>query len=134
MQLKKVDHIGIALSDNEPLKNVLTDVLGMKISLEEPYLDESNICFLPVGDTDVELFSSINSNGSVAQIIAEKGELIDHIAFEVDDIDAAVEELKSKQIPLMQEEPIPGARGSRIVFLDSKATRGIKIELVERPS
>ena len=134
MKLKRVDHIGIVLADLKPLKNLLVEVLGLSLGHEEIYHGDEgdeNICFVPVGDTEVELCSSVGPIGESARLIAEKGQHIEHLAFEVDDIEAAIRELKIRGIPLLQEEPISGARGSRVVFLDPKATNDIVIELVQ---
>jgi len=134
VKIKRVDHIGIVLSDLEPLKNLLVEVLGLSQGQEEIYHGDEgdeNICFVPVGDTEVELVSSVGPVGESVRLIAERGQHIEHLAFEVDDIEEAIRELKIKGIPLLQEAPISGARGSRVVFLDPKATNDIVIELVE---
>jgi len=134
VKIKRVEHIGVALADAEPLKKVLTEVLGLKCGHEEIYHGDEgdeNICFVPVGETDVELCSSVGPKGESARLVAERGQHIEHLAFEVDDIEAAIDEMKNKGIPLLQETPIPGARGSRVVFLDPKATSDIVIELVQ---
>ena len=134
MKVKRVDHIGVVLTDLAPLKKLLVEVLGVSQGHEEIYHGDEgdeNICFLPVGDTEVELCSSVGPTGESVRLIAEKGHHIEHLAFEVDDIEAAIRELKMKGIPLLQEEPIAGARGSRVVFIDPKATCDIVIELVQ---
>jgi len=131
MRIKRVDHIGIAVDNMKQLKNIFTEVLGLSVGHEEIYLGTEDICFLPVGDTEIELCASITPDGETARLVTERGTHIEHLAFEVDDIEAAMEEIKSKQIPLLQEEPIPGARGSRVVFLDPRATNNILIELVQ---
>jgi methylmalonyl-CoA/ethylmalonyl-CoA epimerase len=131
MKIKRVDHIGVAVASIEPFKKLYTEILGLPLTHEEDYLGEAKIAFFPAGDTDVEFFASLHPDGELAHSVAKEGERIDHIAFVVEDIDQAVRELKAKGIPLVQPEPVPGARGSRIVFLDASATRGIKVELVQ---
>ncbi len=132
MKIKRVIHIGVTVADMGTVKKLYTDVLGLSVSREEVYKGETDICFLPVGDSQIELVGSIHPDGEVAQLVAEKGEGIHHIAFEVDDIEAALEELKGKGIPLRDPEPVPGAHGTRIAFIDSSATHGVLIELVEQ--
>ena len=137
MKIKRVDHIGVVLTDLEPLKTLLVEVLGLSKGHEEIYHGDEgdeNICFLPAGDTEVELCSSVGPTGESVRLVAEKGQHIEHLAFEVDDIEKAIRELKLKGIPLLQEAPIAGARGSRVVFLDPKATCDIVIELVQSAS
>ena len=131
MKIKRIDHIGIVLTDYTPFKRILENIFYLNTTLEVPYEDDCHICFLPAGDTDIELCSPINRNGPTARDIEAKGHHVEHIAFEVEDIHAAVKELKNNQIPLLENEPIPGARGNTIINLDPKATSGIKIELVQ---
>ena len=65
--------------------------------------------------------------------IAKKGEGIHHIAFEVEDVFSACEELKAKGVPLTSEEPYDGAHGAKVIFLHPKATHGVLIELCQYP-
>ncbi len=134
MRIKRIDHIGIVLGEQETLKSIFKDVLGLKVGHEEIYRGgegDENICFIHAGDTEVELCSSVDPSGESARSVSEKGHHIEHIAFEVEDIENAIRELKKKGIPLMQEAPIPGARGSHVVFIDTRATSNIMIELVQ---
>lgn len=134
MKIKRVDHVGIVLADVTPLRSLFIDVLGLRPGHEEVYQGaegEENICFFPVGDTELELCSSLGPVGESARLVAERGQHIEHIAFEVKDIEEAVKELKSKGVPLLQEEPIHGARDSQVIFLDPRATNDILIEIVQ---
>jgi methylmalonyl-CoA epimerase len=117
VKIKRVDHIAIVLSDLKPLKKLLVEVLGLSQGHEEIYHGDEgdeNICFVSVGDTEVEMCSSVAPTGESARLVAERGQHIEHLAFEVDDIEAAIGELKSRGIPLLQEEPLPGARGTDV--------------------
>lgn len=67
------------------------------------------------------------------KFIAKRGEGIHHIAFEVDDVEKACEELKAKGVPLTTEKPFDGAHGARVLFLHPKVTHGVLIELCEYP-
>ena len=65
-------------------------------------------------------------------IIEKKGEGIQHVAFRVENIEAALEELKAKGIKLIDEKPRNGAGGAKIAFLHPKSTSGILVELCQR--
>ena len=71
-------------------------------------------------------------NGPIARFIEKNGEGIQHIAIRVDDIDAALAELKEKGVRLIDQTPRYGAGGARIAFLHPKATHGVLLELCER--
>jgi methylmalonyl-CoA/ethylmalonyl-CoA epimerase len=131
MNIKRIIHIGIYAGDMDPVKKLYTDILGLSVSEEEVYEGHTDICFLPVGDSQLELCASIYPDGEVAQLVAEQGEGIDHIAFEVDDLEAAIQELKDKGVPLQNEEPLPGAQETIVAYLDPAATHGVLIELVQ---
>ena len=65
----------------------------------------------------------------VAKFIDKRGEGIHHICFEVDDIERAISELRSKGVELVDEKPRLGLEGDKIVFLKPKSAHGVLIEL-----
>jgi methylmalonyl-CoA/ethylmalonyl-CoA epimerase len=88
--------------------------------------------FFPVGESEVELLESTAPDGPVAKYIEKRGAGIQHVAFRVDDIEAALKELKEKGVRLIDETPRKGAGGARIAFLHPRATGGVLVELCER--
>ncbi|MFH2128536.1 MAG: methylmalonyl-CoA epimerase [Pseudomonadota bacterium] len=132
MKIKRLAHIGVAVKDVDEVQKVYTEMLPLKVDSSDA-VGELRTGFIPVGDTSIELVMSTTPDGVMSKYIDKKGEGIHHLAFEVDDIDQAVAELKEKGVPLTSEEARPGAHGSRVVFLHPKATRGVLIELVEYP-
>lgn len=131
--VKKVDHIGIAVSNLDEAIKLYTDVLGLELHGTEVVSEQKvRVAFLPVGDTEVELLESTSPDGPIAKFIEAKGQGIQHIAFKVDDIEAALAEMKEKGLRLIDEKPRYGAGGARIAFLHPKSTNGVLIELCER--
>lgn len=131
--VKKVDHIGIAVKSIEASAKLYTEVLGLKLhGIEEVAEQKVKVAFLPVGDTEVELLESTSEDGPIAKFIEKKGEGIQHIAFRVDNIEKALDEMRAKGIQLIDEKPRYGAGGARIAFLHPKSTNGVLIELCER--
>ena len=88
--------------------------------------------FFPVGESEVELLESTAPDGPIAKFLEKKGPGIHHVAFRVDNVEAALAELKEKGIKLIDEKPRMGAGGAKIAFLHPKATNGILVELCER--
>jgi methylmalonyl-CoA/ethylmalonyl-CoA epimerase len=88
--------------------------------------------FFPVGESEVELLESTAPDGPIAKYLEKRGEGIHHVAFRVENLDAALEELKAKGVRLIDEKPRIGAGGARIAFLHPQATHGILVELCER--
>ncbi|MBU1056660.1 MAG: methylmalonyl-CoA epimerase [Proteobacteria bacterium] len=133
MKILKIDHIGVAVSKIDEKKNFWTDVLGLSYAGDETVEEQKvTTAFLPVGESEVELLESTSADGPIAKYLEKRGEGVQHIAFRVDDIDAALEELKTKGIRLIDEKARKGAGGARIAFLHPKATCGVLVELCER--
>lgn len=129
----KVDHIGIAVSNLEETLKVYTEILGLELSGVEVVEDQKvRVAFLPIGDTEIELLESTQPDGPIAKFIEKKGEGIQHIAFRVEDIHAALEDMRQKGVRLIDEQPRYGAGGARIAFLHPKSTHGVLVELCER--
>ncbi len=129
----KVDHIGIAVSNLEETLKVYTDLLGLELHGTETVEEQKvKTAFLPVGDSEIELLESTAPDGPIAKFIEARGQGIQHIAFKVDDIEAALAELKAKGVRLIDEKPRYGAGGAKIAFLHPKATNGVLIELCQK--
>ncbi|MCD6224175.1 MAG: methylmalonyl-CoA epimerase [Deltaproteobacteria bacterium] len=133
MKIEKIDHLGIAVKSIDEGKSFWTDVLGLDIEATETVESQKVItAFLPVGESEVELLESTSPDGPIAKYIEKKGQGIQHVAFRVKNIDAALDELKEKGVKLIDQKPRNGAGGARIAFLHPKATNGILVELCER--
>jgi len=129
----KLDHIGIAVANLDESLKFYTETLGLELHGSETVTEQKvKVAFLPLGDTEIELLESTESDGPIAKFIEAKGQGIQHLAFRVDNIEKALEELKEKGIRLIDEKPRYGAGGAKIAFLHPKATNGVLIELCER--
>ena len=133
MQIKNIDHIGIAVKSIEQAGKFYTDVLGLHIEDIETVAEQKvNVAFIPITDSEVELLESVEPDGPVAKYIESRGEGIQHIAFRVDDIKQCLEELKQKGVRLIDETPRHGAGGAKIAFIHPKETNGVLVEICER--
>lgn len=131
--ITKLDHIGIAVSSLEEASKTYRDVLGLKDHGVEVVEEQKvKVAFFPVGDTEIELLESTDPEGPIAKFIEKRGEGVQHLAFRVDNIEAALDEMRTKGIRLIDEKPKYGAGGARIAFLHPKSTGGVLIELCER--
>src|SRR5450756_2405931 len=133
MNLKNIDHIGIAVSNLQESLSFWETSLGIEPhGTQEVPEQKLRTAFLPVGDTEIELLESTSPESSIAKFIEKHGEGLHHIAIRVDDIEAALAELKAKGIQSIDETPRNGAGGARIAFVHPKATHGVLLELCER--
>ena len=133
MKILKIDHIGVAVNSMDNGKNFWSDILGLSFEGDETVAEQKvKTAFFPVGESEVELLESTAPDGPIAKFIEKKGEGIQHIAFRVENIEAALAELKAKGVRLIDETPRRGAGGAKIAFLHPKATSGVLVELCER--
>ena len=134
MKLRRVNHLGILVEDLDGAVRSFTENLGLSLDHVERYGEELEIAFLPCGETLVELIKPLSDEGWNADYLKEQGPSIQHVAFEVEDLEAALEELKARGVYTMGDAPMPGAGGMRIAFLDPQAFGGILVELCEPAS
>jgi len=133
MKILSVDHIGVAAKGIGESVKFYRDILGLKLAGTEEVAEQKvRTAFLPVGESEIEILESTAPDGPIAKYIDKNGEGIQHIALRVDDIEAALEELKSKGVRLIDETPRRGAGGTKIAFIHPKATKGILLELCQR--
>jgi methylmalonyl-CoA/ethylmalonyl-CoA epimerase len=133
MKILKIDHLGIAVNSINEGKNFWTDVLGLEFEGTETVEEQKvTTAFFPVGESEVELLESTSPDGPIAKYLEKKGAGLQHIAFRVENLESALQELKDKSVRLIDEKPRDGAGGAKIAFLHPKATGGVLVELCER--
>lgn len=133
MKILKIDHLGIAVNSIDEGHKFWSDILGLHFEGKETVEEQKvTTAFYPVGESEVELLESTSPDGPVAKYIEKKGQGIQHIAFRVENIEEALQELKDKGIQLIDQQPRIGAGGGKIAFLHPKATGGVLVELCQR--
>lgn len=135
MDISRVDHIGIAVTNLDETIRFYEDVLGIRCEGTEVVEEQKvKVAFFPVGDTELEFLESTSEDGPIARFIEKNGGRggIQHVALRVDDIEKAIKEMKSKGYAMIDEQPRYGAGGAKIAFCHPKATGGILLELTER--
>jgi methylmalonyl-CoA/ethylmalonyl-CoA epimerase len=132
MKVKHIDHIGVAVKSIQQASKFY-EMMGLSVESIEKVADQKvNVAFIPITDSEVELLESTEPDGPVAKHIAARGEGIQHIAFRVENINEALDELKAKGVRLIDQEPRLGAGGAKIAFIHPKETHGVLIEICER--
>jgi methylmalonyl-CoA epimerase len=133
LRITRVDHIGIAVKDMAAARTAL-EALGLQVesAVEWPEHHASTAMY-PAGDTGLELIHGTYETPFVGEWLGS-GAGFFHVCLEVDDIRAAMKELQSRGIGLLQEEPFPGHDGRDIVFVDPASTAGLLFELVQSPA
>ena len=128
----KLDHIGIVVNNLQETAAAFENIIGLSLEEIEDYKETLKIGFVPVGSLDIELVEPTTSEGLNADFLKNNGEGVHHIAFEVEDLDAAISNAVENGAQVILG-PTEGARGKRIVFLDGITLGGTIVELLESP-
>ena len=132
MNLSHIEHIGIAVKDLDASIKYYEEVLGLKCYAVEEVKDQKvKTAFFMLGQTKIELLESTDPEGPIGKYIEKKGEGVHHLAFAVNGIENALEELEQKGVQLIDKAPRKGAEGLDIAFLHPKSTHGVLMELCE---
>ncbi len=129
--IKKISHIGLAVDNLEEVSAFFRENFSMSVSDQECF-GELLFSFIRLEGTDLELLQSTTPEGQIAKFINKRGQGIHHISFEVDDIQAELDRLKSRGIKLINEKPYLNAHKELVAFIHPKSTHGILIELIQR--
>ncbi len=132
--LKSMHHIGLAVRDLDAARRFYVEKLKMKVIFDElaPNKDVWVVGLAPEGGGAlVELLAGVAEPNPLAGFLDKHGETIHHVAYEVQDIEAAMAQCKAMGFRMLDEKPRPGAHKSRIAFIHPRSTGGVLSELVE---
>ena len=128
----RIDHIGVAVEDLDAAIELYERSFGMAVQHRETVEDFGvEAVLLEIGDGHVELLRPLSPDSGVGRFLSKNGPGMHHVAYATDDIDAALEEVRSAGVRLIDEQPRRGIRNSRVAFLHPKATGGVLTELVQ---
>jgi methylmalonyl-CoA/ethylmalonyl-CoA epimerase len=128
MKVLKIDHLGIAVPALGEAARAW-QALGFQVEATHDVPTEKvRAAFLPVGESHLELLEPTDDSSVIAKFL-EKRAGLHHVCVLVDDLDAALGELRSRGVRLIDETPRPGAGGCRVAFVHPKAAGGVLLEL-----
>lgn len=128
-----VDHIGFAVHNIDQAVEFYSQAFGLteweRIPMPERHME---VAAARLGDTLLELIAPTSDEAAFAKHLKEKGPGVHHIAYRVDDIHAALQELQGKGVRILDKEPRPGIHNTLIAFLHPKnGDQGVLVELVQ---
>jgi methylmalonyl-CoA/ethylmalonyl-CoA epimerase len=125
-----IDHIGIAVADISDALAFYRDALGLEVEEpEEVSSQRVRAHFIPAGESALELLEATSGDSPIAKYVAKRGPGLHHITLRVDDIEAALAQLKARGVRLIDEQARPGAHGSRVAFIHPSSAHGVLVEL-----
>jgi methylmalonyl-CoA/ethylmalonyl-CoA epimerase len=128
----RVDHIGVAVEDLDAALALYGDTLAMPVAHREVVHEQGvEAVLLDVGENHVELLRPLGPDTPVGRFLAARGPGLHHVAYQVQDIETALERLRGEGLRLIDERPRVGIRGSLVAFLHPKASNGVLTEIVQ---
>jgi methylmalonyl-CoA/ethylmalonyl-CoA epimerase len=126
----RLDHIGIAVGELAASLDFFARALGLELEAsEEVGSQRVRAHFLPAGGPKLELLESTDEGSAIGKYVAKRGPGLHHVAFEVEDITAALAELKARGVRLIDETPRPGAEHALVAFIHPSSAHGVLVEL-----
>jgi methylmalonyl-CoA epimerase len=128
----RIDHVGIAVADLDAAIALHEGTYGMRLAHRETVPEQGvEAVLLDVGENHVELLRPLDDESPVGRFLARRGPGLHHVAYQVEDIEAALARLRGLGVRLIDETPRVGIRGSRVAFLHLSASGAVLTELVE---
>ena len=132
--LDRIDHLGYAVRDLEAAARFYEENFGARPSEPEVVEDQRIVATMfGVGESRIELVQPTRPDSPVGKFLEKRGEGFHHVAFQVENLEGALAELKGNGVDLIDESPRIGAGGTRMAFVHPKGAFGVLTELVELP-
>ena len=127
-----IDHVGVAVSDLDRAIALYEGTFGMPLVHRETVQEQGvEAALLDVGDSHVELLAPLSADTPVGRFLAKRGPGLHHVAYRVEDVEAALRALRDQGMRLIDEQARTGIRGSRVAFLHPAASGGVLTEIVQ---
>jgi methylmalonyl-CoA/ethylmalonyl-CoA epimerase len=128
----RIDHIGVAVEDLDAAIALHEGTYGMALVHREVVAEQGvEAVLFDVGENHVELLQPLSQDTPVGKFLAARGPGLHHVAYQVPDIEAALEQLKAAGARLIDETPRTGIRSSRVAFVHPKSSGGVLTEIVQ---
>lgn len=132
MKITKINHIAIVTPNLDNSVGFWAEALGLTVSQRHHEAEQGvDVAFIPVGESNVELIAPFVEDNGVARYLQKTGGGMHHLCLEVDDIEAALAQLKAHNVPLIDETPKVNQSGKKMAFIHPKGTGGVLVELYE---
>jgi methylmalonyl-CoA epimerase len=128
----RIDHIGVAVSDLDAAVPLHEREYGMALVHRETVAEQGvEAVLLDVGENHVELLRPLSAETTVGRFVAKRGPGLHHVAYQTDDIERTLAQLRAAGTRLIDETPRTGIRGSRVAFLHPASSGGVLTEIVQ---
>ena len=127
-----IDHVGIAVRDLDDAVEHYRATLGLEPVHREIVPDQGvEEVLFEVGSSYVQLLAALGPDTPVGKFLERRGEGVHHVGYRVPSVASTLEHLKAAGVPLVDEAPRPGSRGTTVAFVHPKGFSGVLVELVQ---
>jgi methylmalonyl-CoA/ethylmalonyl-CoA epimerase len=131
VQALGIHHLGVAVDDLDEAVTTYERIFGARLEHRETVPEQGvEAASLKVGEGRVELLASLGAETPVGKFLTKRGPGMHHVAYEVSDVRAAIDELAEEGVELVDEKPRHGLFGLEVAFLHPDAVHGVLAELV----
>jgi methylmalonyl-CoA/ethylmalonyl-CoA epimerase len=134
VRLTQIDHVGIAVADLDEAVEHYRRTFGIMPTHRE-WMEDQGVeeVLFAIGESYVQLLGALGPETPVGRFLERRGPGVHHVAYRVENVAEALDDLRAAGVPLVDEEPRAGSRGTRIAFVHPKGVGGVLVELVEEP-
>ena len=131
MEARAIHHLGVAVEDLDAAVRTYERLFGARLEHRETMPEQGvEAAAMRVGGDRVELLASLGHETPVGKFLANRGPGMHHVAFDVDDVGRALEEVASEGAELIDAAPRPGLYGMQVAFIHPHSVHGVLVELV----
>src|SRR5215208_4592156 len=131
MQTRGIHHLGVAVSDLDGAVDIYERLFGASLERRETVPAQGvEAASMLMGDGRVELLAALGEDTPVGKFLAKRGPGMHHVAYEVDDVGAALDELAAEGAELIDARPRRGLFGLQVAFVHPDAVHGVLAEIV----
>ena len=129
-----IEHVAIAVDEAKEPADVFGNLLGIENTSTEEISDQKVITnIFDTGAGKIELLEATSDDSPISKFLEKRGKGVHHIAFLVDNLSLALDELSDAGVQLIDSAPRVGAEGMLIAFLHPSSTSGVLVELCQKP-
>jgi methylmalonyl-CoA/ethylmalonyl-CoA epimerase len=126
-----IHHVGMAVDDLDEALATYERLFGARIEHREAVAEQGvEAASLKIGSDRVELLAALGNDTTIGRFLAKRGPGMHHVAYEVDDVGEALDELVAEGAELIDERPRRGLFGLEVAFVHPDAVHGVLAEVV----
>ena len=133
MVARGIHHLGVAVHDLDDALETYVRLFGGSLEHRDTLAEQGvEAVSVRLGEGRIELLAALGEDTPVGRFLARRGEGMHHVAYEVGDVGAALDELAAAGAELIDEEPRPGLFGLQVAFVHPDSVHGVLSEVVAR--